>query len=114
MRVSHSGRATQSRVCDLGFYRFLTPLALQSPLSVLNLPNGRDSRSTKKEVDSLNAFYLHLNLFMYFFFLFHCFPFFYSTAMLWEFYMPDTFVIWNETTENMMLPDVFIHTCCVL
>lgn len=75
MRVSHSGRATQSRVCDLGFYRFLTPLALQSPLSVLNLPNGRDSRSTKKEVDSLNAFYLHLNLFMYFFFFFIVFLF---------------------------------------
>lgn len=78
MRVSHSGRATQqSRVCDLGVYRFLTPLALRSPLSVLNLPNGRDSGSTKKEVDSLNAFYLHLNLFMYFVFvLFSLFSFF--------------------------------------
>lgn len=54
MQESHSRRAAQSRVCDLGFYWFLT---LHFSIGGADRPKiRRDTGSTKKEVDSLNAF----------------------------------------------------------
>lgn len=66
-------------------------------------PEGRgNGEHTKEGTPLFECFYSHV-LFVYSFS-----SFFHSTATLWGFYMPDTFfVIRNETTENMLLPDVF-------